>query len=86
MAMRADIYAALGGFPPLASGEDARLVDDAARAGFRVRHDAASWVHSSARRDGRALDCLAADLRERERRLGTTSPAEDEPPTDEPRR
>ena len=67
MAMRADIYAALGGFPPLASGEDARLVDDAARAGFRVRHDAASVVHSSARRDGRARDGLAANLRDRDR-------------------
>jgi hypothetical protein len=67
MAMRADVYAALGGFPPLASGEDAQLVDEAARSGFRVRHDAASVVHTSQRRYGRALDGLAANLRERDR-------------------
>lgn len=67
MAMRTHVYAALGGFPPLASGEDARLVDDAARAGFRVRHDAASVVHTSGRRHGRAQDGLAANLRLRDR-------------------
>lgn len=62
MAMRAEVYAALGGFPPLISGEDAQLADDAARAGFRVRRDAASVVHTSARRQGRARGGLATAL------------------------
>ncbi len=62
MAMRADTYAALGGFPALVSGEDARLVDEASRAGLRVRRDAASVVHTSGRRRGRALGGLAATL------------------------
>ncbi|MBB3691969.1 glycosyltransferase family 2 protein [Sphingomonas sp. BK580] len=63
MALHSAIYAALGGFAPLASGEDARLIDDAARAGHRVRRDAASIVHTSARRNGRARGGLAAALR-----------------------
>ena len=62
MAMHTSTYMKLGGFPPLVSGEDARLVDDAARAGFRVRHDAASIVHTSGRRHGRAQNGLAASL------------------------
>ena len=62
MAMRVATYSAMGGFAPLPNGEDARLLDDAARAGFRVRRDAASVVHTSARRQGRALGGLAAAL------------------------
>ena len=62
MAMRADSYARLGGFPSLPSGEDARLVDDASRAGLRVRHDAASVVYTSGRRSGRAQGGLATAL------------------------
>lgn len=61
--IRADAYRALGGFAPMPSGEDARLVDDAARAGLRVRRDAASLVHTSARREGRVAGGLAASLR-----------------------
>lgn len=63
MGIRAAAYAALGGFAPLASGEDARLVDDAARAGLRVRRDAASLVRTSGRRDGRVTGGLASSLR-----------------------
>ncbi len=62
MALRVGSYTALGGFAPLASGEDARLVDDAARAGFRVRREAASIVHTSTRRQGRAQGGLATTL------------------------
>ncbi|MEG8038566.1 glycosyltransferase [Sphingomonas sp. LR60] len=62
MAMRVDTYKALGGFAPVASGEDARLLDDASRAGLRVRRDAASIVHTSARRHGRAVGGLATAL------------------------
>ncbi len=62
MAMRAEVYVALGGFAPLTSGEDARLVDDASRAGLRVRRDAGSVVYTSARRSGRAPGGLATAL------------------------
>lgn len=62
MAMRTETYGAIGGFAPLVHGEDARLIDDAARAGFRVRRDAASVVHTSARRQGRAQGGLATAL------------------------
>ena len=63
MGIRAEAYRALGGFAPVPSGEDARLVDDAARAGLRVRRDAASMVHTSDRRIGRAGAGLAVALR-----------------------
>lgn len=63
LAFRADAYRALGGFAPLPSGEDARLLDDASRAGFRVRRDPDMIVDTSSRRDGRALAGLAASLR-----------------------
>ena len=63
LAIRAEAYRALGGFRPLPAGEDALLLDDAARAGFRVRHDPAMVVETSARRQGRAAGGLAASLR-----------------------
>ncbi|WP_230480692.1 glycosyltransferase [Sphingomonas sp. Leaf21] len=63
MAIRASTYREMGGFKPLASGEDATLLDDAARDGFRVRRDAAMRVTTSSRRDGRATGGLADDLR-----------------------
>jgi hypothetical protein len=68
MGMRADTYVALGGFAPLPHGEDARLVDDAARAGLRVRRDASSVVHTSDRRSGRAEHGLADALCDLDRR------------------
>lgn len=68
MGLSAATYRTLGGFAPLEHGEDARLADDAARAGFRVRRDAASIVHTSARRTGRARGGLAATLRDIDRR------------------
>ncbi|WP_162236598.1 MULTISPECIES: glycosyltransferase [unclassified Sphingomonas] len=61
--IRAEVYRSLGGFAPLPNGEDARLIDDAARAGFRVRRDAACIVHTSARHVGRASGGLADVLR-----------------------
>lgn len=63
LAMWADSYTTLGGFAPLPAGEDARLLDDAARAGFRVRREPAMVVETSSRRLGRAPDGLAASLR-----------------------
>lgn len=63
LGIRAAAYRALGGFVPLPSGEDARLLDDAARLGLRVRRDAASVVATSDRRKGRAVAGLASALR-----------------------
>lgn len=63
LGIRADAYRRIGGFLPLASGEDAQMLDDAARAGLRVRRDAASVVHTSDRRKGRAVAGLALALR-----------------------
>lgn len=63
LAVRASAYRALGGFAWLPAGEDARLLDDAARAGFRVRRDPAMVVETSARRTGRAPGGLADALR-----------------------
>jgi len=59
MGIRASAYQLLGGFSPVASGEDARLVDEASRAGLSVRRDAAGIVHTSDRREGRATGGMA---------------------------
>lgn len=76
MGLRATTYVALGGFVALARGEDARLVDDAARAGLRVRRDAASIVHTSDRRVGRVRGGLATTLCDLDRDgLGSVSVA-----------
>ncbi|AIT08336.1 glycosyltransferase [Sphingomonas taxi] len=63
MAVRASAYRAIGGFRPLPFAEDATLLDDAARAGFRVRRDGAMLVETSSRRHGRAPQGLASALR-----------------------
>lgn len=62
LAFRASAYAAIGGFQPISSAEDARIVDDAHRAGVRVRRDAAVQVVTSSRREGRAAGGLADHL------------------------
>lgn len=64
LGFRANVYRALGGFQSVPCGEDARIVDDASRAGFRVRRDADCIVHTSSRRQGRAPGGLAAALRD----------------------
>lgn len=56
-------YRMLGGFQPIPAGEDAQLVDDAARAGLRVRRDGASMVYTSDRRTGRVIHGFAGGLR-----------------------
>ncbi|TVV70176.1 glycosyltransferase [Sphingomonas solaris] len=63
LAFRAAAYRAIDGFRPIPSGEDATALDDAARAGLRVRRDAAMVVETSSRRHGRAPGGLAAALR-----------------------
>ena len=64
LAIRAADYVALGGFAALVAGEDARLLDDASRAGLRVRHDPRMVVTTSARRIGRVPGGLADVLRD----------------------
>lgn len=54
LALPEAVHRALGGFPPVANGEDAALCDAAARGGYRIRRDAAVSVRTSARRRGRA--------------------------------
>ena len=63
LGFRAGAYTQLGGFLPLPSGEDGRIIDDAGRLGLRVRRDAACVVHTSARRVGRVAGGLADGLR-----------------------
>ncbi len=58
----ATAYRALGGFAHRTCGEDALIVDEAARAGLRVRRDAQLVVETSSRRDGRAIGGLASAL------------------------
>lgn len=62
LAFHADAYRALGGFAPLACGEDADIADRAWRAGFRVRRDAGVTVRTSTRRQGRVIDGFGAGL------------------------
>ncbi len=62
LGFRTPVYAALGGFSGLPNGEDAAIVDAAMRAGYRVRRDARVEVQTSSRRQGRALQGLAAAL------------------------
>ncbi len=63
LAFRTAAYRDLGGFEPLPSAEDARIVDRAHQMGLRVRRDAAVRVDTSARRVGRAVGGLADHLR-----------------------
>jgi len=62
LAFRTATYRALGGFPPVPNGEDAAFADTAARAGQRLRRDAAAVVCTSGRRTGRAERGFAAAL------------------------
>lgn len=70
LGFRAEAYRAIGGFEELAAGEDGRIVDEAHRAGLRVRRDAAVVVETSARRRGRATGGLADHLRALDTGLG----------------
>lgn len=63
LGVRADWYRAVGGFPPVACGEDAALAAAVVAAGGRVERTGASPVLTSARTAGRAPGGLAAYLR-----------------------
>lgn len=54
LGVRADAYLAVGGFPPLAVGEDQALVTALERAAYRVHASSDAPVITSARRDPRA--------------------------------
>ncbi|GAA4875282.1 glycosyltransferase [Actinomycetospora straminea] len=63
LGVAAAAYRAVGGFPPLATGEDVALVARLDRAGLPVVRDGAHPVATSARTDGRAPDGFAGHLR-----------------------
>ena len=66
LAVRGDVYSALGGIPAICFREDVAFVAKAIAAGYRLRHPLAVRVGVSARLDGRApggmADCLKAWL------------------------
>lgn len=53
MAVSTRVYRELGGFPPVAAGEDAEFANVVSRAGYRVRRDARVVVKTSTRTRGR---------------------------------
>jgi glycosyltransferase involved in cell wall biosynthesis len=62
--IRGDVYLALGGWPPIVTGEDARLARLAARAGhFRIARTASIPVVTSVRRRARAPRGFSSYLR-----------------------
>ena len=62
LAVRSEVYAAVGGMPALPFREDVAFVKRVCRAGYRLRHPLDVQVTVSARLDGRAVggmsDCL----------------------------
>lgn len=64
LAVRSEVYAALGGIPPLPSGEDLAFVARAVTAGYRLRHPLDVRVGVSARLEGRARGGMADTLKE----------------------
>lgn len=62
LGISAAAYRRIGGFAPLAVGEDRRLVEDAERAGMSVLRTRTGPVLTSARPDGRAPAGFSADL------------------------
>jgi glycosyltransferase involved in cell wall biosynthesis len=70
MGFRADAYRHVGGFAPLASGEDVDLAQRFERAGYRIDRDDRLSVVTSARQVGRAPRGFAGYLRSVGRRAG----------------
>lgn len=62
LAMSAATYRRIGGVPPIARGEDAAMLDTAARLGLRTRRDATVRVRTSTRRQGRVHGGFASSL------------------------
>ncbi|MHA6765213.1 glycosyltransferase family 2 protein [Streptacidiphilus sp. PAMC 29251] len=70
LGVRADAYLAVGGFPPLAVGEDRALIAALERAKYRVHASADARVITSARRDPRAPGGFGHFLLDLEKELG----------------
>ncbi|MED5812381.1 glycosyltransferase [Mycolicibacterium sp. 050232] len=64
MGFRADAYWTLGGFRPLATGEDVELAERFEAADYRIERDPTLSVTTSARRNGRAPGGFAGYLRD----------------------
>ena len=65
LAVRADLYRAVGGLPAIACGEDNALVGRMLRAGARLRHCPRVQVHVSDRRQGRVSGGMATEMARR---------------------
>jgi hypothetical protein len=67
LALRAELYRAVGGLPVIPCGEDNALVALVRRHGGRVRHCPAVSIRVSARRDGRVEGGMATEMLRRSR-------------------
>ena len=65
LAVTAAAFAAVGGVPEVALGEDRAFVRRLVDHGFHVRHDPAVWVTVSGRTEGRAKGGMAETIRRR---------------------
>lgn len=79
LGIRADAYAAVGGWQPLATGEDGALWGRLVADGWTTVATAASWVRTSGRSVGRAPAGFAADLRVLSARDSGVAPASSGP-------
>lgn len=80
LAVRGNVYTAVGGLPALPYREDLAFVSRARSAGYRLRHPPAVRVQVSARLDGRAPRGMAACLRDWVRAEARGEPILVEPP------
>jgi cellulose synthase/poly-beta-1,6-N-acetylglucosamine synthase-like glycosyltransferase len=79
LAVRADAYLAVGGFPAVPLGEDQALVDRLARTGHRLLRTSEITVRTSGRMAARAAGGLADHLAAVESSYGTATPRVGEP-------
>ena len=63
LAVTLDAYRAIGGLPPVPTGEDAALTRALELSGFKVRHSMKVCVQTSCRFDGRAIGGAADTMR-----------------------
>lgn len=64
LAVTIEAYRAVGGVPPIPSGEDAAFVVAARAKGFRLAHPIDVWTRVSARTDARAAGGMAHKMKE----------------------
>lgn len=86
LAVRADVYTAVGGLPVLPRREDVALVSKVLEAGYRLRHPLDVRVNVSARLVGRATSGMADCLKEWMREEAAGNPLLVEDPGDMARR